>query len=220
MKIQTKIATLSLSLFLLAFQGIAWAEEVQVDHISLSELGAFPTNWKTYPFHYGKAEKVYKIAEEAGQKFIRAEDFDNISVPIFRDFNWDIQKYPYLKFSWRAKKLPAGAREVSKATNDSACAVYVGFGRTSAMKYVWSTSLSVGSFWEKDVGKFFIISKEMGANALGQWRSVTIAVPEDYQRYFRKNIKKPSGIGIMTDGNAMRQPAACDYKDFRISSHP
>ncbi len=219
MKTWIKILLFSLCPLFLGLSS-AQAEELRIDNISSSKVGEFPGGWKTYPFHYGKAEKVYKIAEESSGRFIRAEDFDNISVPIFRDFNWDIQRYPYLKFSWRAKKLPAGAREVSRATNDSACAVYVGFGRTSAMKYVWSSGLPVDSFWEKDVGKFFIISKEMGPKSLGQWREVTIAVPEDYQRYFRKNIKNPSGIGIMTDGNAMRQPAACDYKNFRISAHP
>ena len=198
----------------------ALAEELRVDEMASGQVGQFPASWKTYPFHAGKAERVYKIAEEAGKKFIRAEDSDNISVPIFRDFRWDVEKYPYFKFRWRAQKLPAGSREDSRATNDSACAVYVAFSRTSALKYVWSSSLPVDSFWEKDAGKFFIVAKETGLKPLGRWREVTVSVPEDYQHYFRKKTKRPSGIGLMTDGNAMRQPAACDYADFRISSVP
>ncbi len=218
----------SIILFSLIFIGIQLSSslaqeptEVQVDNLLSSEVGEFPKNWKTYPFHSNKAKEVYSVANENGKRYIQAIDEREISVPIFKDFNWSIDKYPYLKFRWRAKKLPTGAKEVSWKTNDSACAVYVGFGRTSAMKYVWSSGLTVGSFWPKEPGKFYIISKEMGEQNLGRWREVTIDVSKDYQEYFNKPLhKKPSGIGIMTDGNAMKKPAACDYADFRISTLP
>jgi len=200
---------------------IAIAETLGVDDLAQSQLGAFPKDWKTYPFHYGKAERVYHVASEQGRNFIRAADSEDISVPIFKDFDWDIDKFPYLKFRWRAQKLPVGSREDSYATNDSACAVYVGFGRSSALKYVWSYSLPVGSYWAKEPGKFYIISKRMGSASLGRWEDETISVKDDYPKYFgRAMTKRPSGIGIMTDGNAMHQPAACDYADFRISSVP
>ena len=216
------LAKLALVLGLMALGGGAAAEELGVDGLSASTPGQFPKNWKTYPFHYGKAERVYKVAEDGGRRIIRANDSENISVPIAKDFDWDIEKYPYFKFRWRAQKLPVGSRENSPATNDSACAVYVGFGRTSALKYVWSAALSPGSYWAKNPGKFVIISKESGEGSLGRWKEETVHVKEDYARYFGKPIgdKKPSGFGIMTDGNAVHQPAACDYADFRISTEP
>lgn len=199
----------------------AFAEEVSVDGLAGSEVGAFPKNWKTYPFHYGKAEKVYKVGQDGGRNILSADAVEDISLPIVKDFRWDIEKYPYLKFRWRAQKLPAGSRETSPATNDSACAVYVGFGRTSALKYVWSASLGEGSFWAKNPGKFYIIAKQTGSGALGTWQEETVAVGADYEKYFGKPMeKKPSGIGVMTDGNAVHQPSACDYADFRISTEP
>ena len=202
--------------------GTAQAEQINVDGLAASTPGDFPKNWKTYPFHYGKAGRVYKVAEEGGRRIIRASDSEDISIPIAKDFNWDIEKYPYLKYRWRAQKLPAGSREDSGATNDSGCAVYVGFGRTSALKYVWSASLPPGSFWAKNPGKFVIISKESGTGSVGSWKEETVSVKEDYERYFGKPMggKKPSGVGIMSDGNAVHQPAACDYADFRISTVP
>jgi len=219
MKFQkTKRCLLSLALLCLAISPVM-AEELNIDELASSEVGTFPKDWKTYPFHYGKAERVYKVAQEAGRRVLRAEDFEDISVPIFKDFNWDVSKYPYLKFRWRAVKVPAGSRETSTATNDSACAVYVGFGRTSALKYVWSASLTEGSYWAKNPGKFYIISKQMGK--VGSWVEETVAVADDYQKYFDRVMEKnPSGIGVMTDGNATHQPAACDYADFRISTAP
>jgi DUF3047 family protein len=197
------------------------AEEVEVDNLQNSAVGGFPEGWKTYLFHYGKAHKVYVVQQDNNIKFIRAEDSQDISVPIFKDFDWQIEKYPYLKFRWRAQKLPAGARESSPATNDSACGVYVGFGMTSALKYVWSTSFPVGSYWQKNPGKFYIISREVGPTFVGQWKSETIRVSEDYKMYFHKDaMKTPAGIGLLTDGNAVHQPSACDYADFRISDQP
>ena len=196
-------------------------DQVSVDNISQTEVGQFPKDWKTYPFHKGRALRVYKVAEEGGSKFIQAVDNDDISVPIFKDFEWDIVNYPYLKFKWRAIQLPKGSREVSPATNDSACGVYVGFSRTHALKYVWSDSLPPGSFWDKNPGKYEIISREMGEDKKGTWQSVTVNVPVDHQRFFRKPVEKnPIGIGMLTDGNAVHQPASCDYKDFYVSKTP
>ncbi len=203
------------------FPSPALADEMAVDNLQNSAVGQFPSGWKTYPFHYGKAQKVYKMAENGEIKFIRAEDSEDISVPIFKDFNWDLNKYPYLKFRWRAQKLPAGASESSPATNDSGCGVYVGFGHTSALKYVWSSTLPVGSYWAKKPGKFYIIVRESGGGNIGHWREVMVNVPEDYKKYFQSDKKKtPSGIGVMSDGNAVHKPAACDYADFRIATSP
>lgn len=199
----------------------AAAEEMTIDNFTASAPGSFPKDWKTYPFQYGKARRVYKVEENSGTKFIRAEDSADISVPIFNDFDWDLEKFPYFKFKWRAQKLPAGAKEVGSATNDSACGVYVGFGGTSGMKYVWSSTLPVGAYWEKNPGNFYIIVRGSGPENLGSWQSVTVDVPQDYKNYFHKDtVKTPSGIAVMTDGNAVHQPAACDYADFRISSTP
>jgi hypothetical protein len=201
--------------------GLAGGEEIQVDNLQNSSTGELPEDWKTYPFHKYKAKRVYKVSENAGRRYIQAVDDKDISVPIFKDFDWDIKKYPYLKFRWRAQKIPEGARETHPDTNDSACGVYVGFSRTSALKYVWSAALTPGSYWAKNPGKFSIISKEVGSEHLGRWRDVTVDVTKDYQMTFEKPLgKNPIGIGVMTDGNAVHKPAACDYADFRISSQP
>ena len=74
---------------------------------------------------------------------------------------------------------------------------------------------------KKNPGKFYIIVKESGSSGVGKWREETVEVKADYAKYFGKELtKKPSGVGVMTDGNAVHQPAACDYADFRISSAP
>ncbi len=219
-----KIKLFSLTVgFLLGLPFYAFAEGVLIDNFNSAIVGGFP-NWGTYPLHKGKAKQVYSVQDEGGNKFLSAVDHQNISTPIFKEFNWDLAKFPYLKFKWRAKELPAGAQEISKSTNDSGCGVYVGFGSKLsgvALKYVWSSGASLGNVWEKDKGKFFIIVKKSGSAGVGQWFDVTVQVAQDYQKYFnRSELRNPFGLGVLTDGNAVQQPAACDYDDFRLSDQP
>ncbi len=199
----------------------AWSEERAVDDFYSSALEGFPASWDTYPFQKGKAKKVYRIKQEGNLRFIHADDHEDISTPIFRDLPWSLRQHPYLSWKWRAITLPKGAREDGGPMNDSACAVYVAFGKTSgvALKYVWSSELPVGHVWEKQPGKFYIIVAASGVGNLNRWENEKINVVEDYKKYFKKDpTRDPSGIGLMTDGNATHTPSACDYGDFRISS--
>ena len=209
-----------LILWVLFFNSSVHAETKTIEDFNRYSIDAFP-KWEAYPFQKGKAKSVYKIKEEAATRYLESLDDKDLSAPIFKNFNWDLNQYPYLKFRWRAQKLPPGASETSRATNDSACGVYVGFGsRFSgvAMKYVWSSTAPVGNVWEKDKGKFYIIVKQSGPASLGKWQHVSINVAEDYQKVFQKqDLKQPFGISILTDGNAVHQTAACDYDDFSIS---
>ena len=151
-----------LILWLLFFSSGVEAETKIIEDFNRYPVDAFP-KWEAYPFQKGKAKSIYKIKEEAANQYLAALDDKDLSAPIFKNFNWDLNQYPYLKFRWRAQKLPPGASETSRATNDSACGVYVGFGsRFSgvAMKYVWSSTAPVGNVWEKDKGKFYIIVKQ------------------------------------------------------------
>jgi len=200
---------------------LALADSVNLDDFSKNSVGDFPKGWSTYPFQGGKVKKVYKVAEENSERFIRAKDDQDISMPIFKEFPWSLSENPTLSWKWRAQELPKGAREDSRATNDSACGVYVVFGKTSgvALKYVWSSSLPVGYVWEKEPGKFYIIVLASGPSNVGKWESEKVNVLEDYKKYFKKDPKKdPSGVGIMSDANAMHSVAACDYTGFMVSN--
>lgn len=224
----TSITSLRLSFFTLSFIislgfcPASFADEISVDDLSKEKsVGHFPSTWQTFPFQGGKAKQVYKVEEENGQRFIRAYDNQDLSVRILKDFPWSLSKYPNISWRWRARELPKGAAENKRETNDSACGVYVAFGKISgvAFKYVWSSTLPVGYVWEKDPGKFFVIVKTSGAANLNQWQDVKANVLEDYKKYFKKDPNKdPSGIGLLTDGNAMHVTASCDYGDFKISN--
>lgn len=194
-----------------------------IDSFSRYPEGEFPTSFRTWPFQRGKAKQVYKVKKEGNNLYLAADDDKNISAQIFREFHWKINVFPYLKWRWRARVLPGGAAENNPATNDSACGVYVLFGKTTgtALKFTWSTRLPAGTVYEKKPGKMYMKILDGGSGGVGQWRWHTINIPEVYKQLFKNEVKRePTGIGILTDGNAVKKPAACDYDDFMISAKP
>lgn len=184
--------------------------------------GSFPRRFRTYPFQRDQAEKVYRVAEEAGNRFLRAHDDQDISVQVMRQFYWDVERYPWARWRWRARILPAGGDERVAESNDSACGVYIVFGKYTgkALKYVWSTGAPVGTVVKKKPDKFYILPIVSGSASSGQWREVVINVADEFHKHFGEGrVRNPTGFGILTDGNALHVPASCDYDDFAIYSY-
>jgi len=200
------------------------ASKLDVSGLDSARTGRFPSIWRTWPFQRGKATQVYSVQEEGDLKFIHAKDAKDLSVQILRNFHWDIKDYPYLTWKWRARQLPAGAQESNDDKNDSACGVYVTIGigpSAKALKYVWSTNLPVGDVVTRRDGKLKIKVTDTGSTNINKWQSHTVNVPQDYRALFGDELgRNPSGIAILTDGNATHTPAACDYAQFTVSSHP
>ncbi|MFH1873743.1 MAG: DUF3047 domain-containing protein [Pseudomonadota bacterium] len=223
-----KIFILLLSLFIFLPVSLASAPENLpdiayykiIDNFNNYKVGEFPNKWRTWPFQKDKVKQVYKVKQEDNFKFMQAYDDKNYSVQALRKFYWPIDQYPYLTWKWRATLLPKGAKESNDATNDSACGVYVIIGQFSghALKYAWSTTLPKGEVVTRRDDKLKIVIKETGAKTINQWQQVSVNVLDDYKKYFGQDLaKNPSGIAILTDGNAVQKPAGCDYADFVIS---
>lgn len=190
-----------------------------IDGFSGSKVGEFPKGWRARPGQGNEAQKVYRVQEEAGNKFLAADDEEGLSVQIFRLAHWDLDEYPVLKWRWRARKLPEGANETIPAKNDSACGFYVSFGiiRSYALKYVWSTSVPPGTLYKKN-DRIYIMVKETGSP--GRWADESANIVEDAKKAFGKVPDRTlSGIAILTDGNATHSPAACDYDSISYSTN-
>ena len=210
-------------LLLLSLGAVAQVPSKIIEDFEKYDLNSFPTSFKTWPFQRGKAKQVYTIKKEGENQFLFALDSENISQQIFRDFDWKIETYPYLKWRWRARALPEGAKESDPQKNDSACAVYILFGRTSgkALKFTWSTTLPEGTIYEKKQGEIVMKILDSGKKHLNRWRSHSIDLPHFYKALLKEEMKRtPTGFGILTDGNAVQKPSACDYDDFEISATP
>lgn len=193
-----------------------------LDTLASSKVGNFPKSWRPWPTHRDEAEQVYAVAEDGGSRFIKARDDRDLSEQIFYQFDWKADEQPVLSWRWRATELPAGAAENNDATNDSACGVYVLVGnryKGVAIKYVWSSTLPAGTVVSRRGGDLRIKVLDSGAGSKGKWVKHAVNIPADYETLFgRKLDTKLTGIGILTDGNAVHKPAGCDYSDFAVAA--
>lgn len=199
------------------------ADRKTIENFQRYADGKFPTWWKTWPMQRGDAQQVYRVKVGGNKHYLAAYDDKDLSEQIMNVFIWDTNEYPYLNWRWRPKVLPAGAIESQDDKNDSACGVYIIFGRYSgvASKYVWSTSLPKGTVVSRRGGDLRILSMGSGQGGVGRWHGYSVNALESAEKLFGKPMtRKPTGIGILTDGNATHTAAACDYADFVVSKKP
>lgn len=196
---------------------------IVIEDFNAWKVGGFPEDWKAYRGDDNYVRKLYKIQEEAGNRYLKAQD-DGTSIIIRKRLeSWNPHEYPILSWRWRARALPKGGNEREETKNDSAVAIYVVLDQNflripKTLKYVWSTTLPVGTEYRRDgIGRPHVIVLRSGPDRLGQWVSESVNVREDFIRVFGKEPPTSAvGIGILTDGNATKTNSAGDYDDFVI----
>ena len=105
------ILIFSLLIPLSSFGGMPIIKTKTISNFEKYKPRRFPTWFKAWPFQRGDARKVYSVQKEEGNKFLHADDSQDLSEQIFKEFIWKIDQYPYFKWKWRAKVLPKGGNE-------------------------------------------------------------------------------------------------------------
>jgi hypothetical protein len=190
---------------------------VVVDHAD-GTPGEFPAGWEPRD---DAARATYRIAVEDGLRFVRATA-EGTGSQMGREFPWNADSHPILSWEWRPRVFPPGSHELTKATNDSALAVYAVFGRTQAtaraVKYVWSRVAPVGT--TVPTGSARVIVLRSGPPADGSWITETVDVRRDYQRLYGEAPGRARGVAILTDADQTKSRAVGDYGAFRICAAP
>jgi len=215
----------------------------QSDYIIIEDFQKYKANpfsdWQSRDA-IKKAAPVYKITEEDGKKFLRASTVNvNNSIQIGKgNLKWDIKTHPYLSWEWRVRILPDGGSEKDSKLNDSAAGFYVVYQTKSIpfvswqyqpanwIKYVWSTTLPVGTVIPRKIskagidleGRYVVVAS--GKKDLGKWMTFKRNVIDDYQKFFgAKPPYKSMMIGILTDSNNTNSKAEADYGEIKASKN-
>ena len=137
--------------------------------------------------------------------------------------HWNPREYPILTWCWRATSLPPGGSERVNHLNDSAAGLYAIFGKNwvgipQQIKYVWSTTLPVGTVdRRKKFARPYFFVLESGTDRLGRWTFEQVDLHENFRRvYGGKPRSRTLGIGVLTDGNNTHAHVAADYADVRV----
>lgn len=202
----------------------AAVQVLSVEDFNGYPVGSFPTAWKVRGGRDDAATVYRVVSGNRGERFLAARA-DGTSVMIGLDRPFEPERYPYLRWQWRVRQLPAGGDERGSATNDSAAGVYVIFpGRVPfaprVLKYVWSARAPVGLRQPSPgYGNTRIIVVESGfAGAQDTWHTAVVNVRDDYTALFGGAPPAARGIGLLTDANDTRSLAAADYGTFELLS--
>jgi hypothetical protein len=185
------------------------------------EVGKLPRNWGWRDRDNDK-EKPYWVAEEEGNKFLRAEDTGQ-SVILGKQIRWNIKKYPYISWRWRIRAIPEGGDERYGPTVDSAAGLYVTYGKRlkfipESVKFVWSSTLPVGSAMRRSgIGKPWMVVVGSGTQGMNQWQTFVYNAYEAYQKTFGGNPNDDAlGVGVLSDANSTHSRAFADYDDIIV----
>lgn len=191
---------------------------VLADFENLQE-NTFPEGWgikKGLWYTTDKNNKTWTVKQEANNKFLSANSY-NDSFTIGKKGAYSLKKFGFLKWKWRVNKFPTGADESVKTKNDSPAGLYVvfsGFAVPYTIKYVWSTTKTVGEVFESPYSsKTKIIVIRTGTSEINKWVEEKRNVLEDYKKVFNKSDidREVEGIALLTDSDDTKSEASADY---------
>ncbi len=240
-------------LFFIAGTGIFQPVSTQPECLMIEDFQKY--NGKPFPDwsfreDYSEASAIYSIIEENGKKFLRGSTVHaNYLVQLAKQVNqhdetnpnsicWDIHSFPCISWEWRVNIIPDGGNENDERTNDSAASIYVVFQKRKGafggwkyqpanwLKYVWSSTLPVGTVISRKFSKFGIslydgryIVVASGNKNLGKWITFRRNVLADYEAYFGEKPRfNPIVVGILTDSNSTGTKAESDYDNITASA--
>ncbi|MBV1929984.1 MAG: DUF3047 domain-containing protein [Gammaproteobacteria bacterium] len=195
---------------------------LQAETIALSQFAAEGlAGWSEKSF-YGQTQ--YTIVERNGDKVLLA-DSKNSASALYKKVRIDLEKTPYLNWSWLVGEHLGDINERQKEGDDYPARVYVVisggvfFWKTRAINYVWSSNQPKGSTWPNAyTDNARMIALESGGVFIGQWRTEKRNVRADLRQQFGEGLRYIDGIALMTDTDNSHGQALSYYRNLFFSS--
>ncbi len=194
------------------------ADKILVGNFSQQSLAG----WQEKEFS-GKTR--YQFIQNNGRTVLQATSNKSAS-GLFKEIHIDLNKTPYLNWSWLINTQLKGINEQSKTGDDYSARLYVVkkhaflFWKTQALNYVWSGNQNKLAHWDNaytsQAKMLAIRGKE---DAVGQWYHEKRNVKEDLKRLFGENIDSIDVIAVMTDTDNSKLSTSADYGNIYFSAH-
>ena len=189
---------ISLLLFICSLNNDATAGSYNVSDFSDLTL----SDWQTKSF---KGMTQYKIIQMHKQNVLEAISHQSAS-SLYKNKRVNLQKTPYLNWSWRIDKRLTIINEQMKQGDDFAARIYLiikgkWFWQTKAINYVWSSYHPKQATWSNPfAGKnVMMLALRNNTDKTQQWYIEKRHVLADLQQVFGEYIPYIDGIAIMTD---------------------
>ena len=138
----------------------------------------------------------------------------------------DLQKTPYMNWSWFKKTIIRPADEDQKAGDDFVARAYVirdggvFFWKTRAINYVWSFTHTRGEVWENPfAGKnAMMLSLRDASDEAGVWVTEKRNITQDFERLHGEKLRFIDGVALMTDSDNSGLSAEAYYGDIYFTA--
>jgi hypothetical protein len=200
-------------------------ERFEVDRFSggVDEKG-IPKGWAQEK-GLGPQSKI-AVGQEKDLSFVHLLSV-NDAFGIKKEFSFDIRKYPYLTWKWKATRLPKGGDIRKRETDDQAGQIYVLFPRfpaiinTRSMGYVWDAATPAGTSGTSTAySKMKYVVLQSGPDKLGQWIGESRNVYEDYKKSFQEDPPQVGGLLLYINTQYTQSSAEIFYGDIFFSAQP
>ncbi len=169
----------------------------------------------------GKGKTLYQLDPAEGS--LKAISHDGASIMLC-PLRFRPDEYPWISWRWNVEEPPKGENLKAKDGSDAAARVYVYFDTRGLpwqkrnIDYVWSMTLPVGTVMPSAYSKSsMIIVVESGREHVGEWRTATRNIAEDYRQCFGGQPPEAVAIGLMTDTDNTHSQAMAAFDDVTIT---
>lgn len=144
---------------------------------------------------------------------------------MFKEQRIDLEKTPFINWSWRIANRLDGLIEQSKAGDDYAARMYVvvkgglAFWQTKAINYVWASNTAKETIWPNAYAgeQLMMLALRGPEAALNVWHTEKRNVRADLQKLFGEDIHFIDAVALMTDTDNSHSQASAFYGDIWFS---
>jgi hypothetical protein len=200
--------------FLYADSPILWVGQFSQSNID---------NWDSKEF---ESKTQYSLSKIEGKKALKAVSINTAS-GLIRKIRVDLEKYPYLNWSWRIEnRIDGNFDETLKSGDDYAARIYVvvsggfAFWNTVAVNYVWARHAQKGKIWPNAyAGKNAMITALRSLEApISTWVTEKRNVKKDMNALFGRDIRYIDAVVLMSDTDNTKKNVTAYYGDIFFST--
>ncbi|TWC62759.1 DUF3047 family protein [Herbaspirillum sp. SJZ099] len=208
---------------------------------SANAPGGLPAEWEPLALARKKKSTDYLLVEKAGRTVLRAYA-NKASSGLRHQVNIDINKKPWLSWSWKTSALIPSADNTQRETEDSPVRIVLAFDGDhdklslmdtilfdtaklltghelpyATLMYIWENKAPAGSVIANSrTGRIQMLVAESGPVNVGQWVEYKRNVVEDYEKAFGEKPGRLIGVGVLTDTDNTGQKVEAWYGDIRL----
>ena len=140
---------------------------------------------------------------------------------LVRKIEIDLNKTPYMNWSWKVDAILDNVDETTKAGDDYPARVYIVvsdgffFWQTRALSYVWASKQPKGSSWANAfTDNATMVAVQSGDEKVGVWVQEKRNILDDIRNLLAIDATSIKAVAIMTDTDNSKQSASAYYGDI------